>query len=382
MDTSTASSSAASSVSSSLAQGLQPEQGLNLLVVGVAFSAVLIPVVIFLFYFSTSHSRRRPVFISNFFALALGLTEGAILLRIMLDIVLQKTNPIPHYLTTLFAFLLLVPLLVQTLLLSKITTAYERLLSVAHRMAICAPPVTLKTVRIVMIALFLSEIQHDASSYHSLGPAEGSHPWGKPYRNLMVAWFLQLCDDLYVSAILVLRPRKEARNASHSHSLRLPNKWLFVTMSSFVLPVALDLAQVIMVFGDEDPVTWTYIPLVNGYVQIICVVLATTWDSNGQSDCHPEAGVHVSESAFRPDLLTSALHSRVRVPDDDAALSIKNTFVESIRDSHTQVGDDEAERLKWLAELGKDQPRLDAQSSICPSALLDNTGQPLHYYAV
>ena len=159
---------------------------------------------------------------------------------------------------------------------------------------------------------------------------------------------------------------------SFTDALRLPNKWLFVTMSSLILPVALDLAQVIMIFSDADPVTWTYIPLVNGYVQIICVVLVTAWDLNGrsQTDCHPEAGVHVSESA------------RVRLPDDDAALSIKNTFVESIRDSHTQVGDDEAERLKWLAELGKDQPRLDAQSSICPSALLDNTGQPLHYYAV
>lgn len=109
---------------------------------------------------------------------------------------LQKTNPIPHYLTLLFTFLLLVPLFVQTLLLSKITTAYEHLLSVAHRIVICAPLVTFKIVRIVMIALFLSDIQHDASSYHSLSPAEGPHPWGKPYRNLMVAWFLQLFDDL------------------------------------------------------------------------------------------------------------------------------------------------------------------------------------------
>lgn len=47
--------------------------------IGHSFLALLIPLVIALFYFSTPQSRRRPLFILNLIAIFLAFVEGVVI---------------------------------------------------------------------------------------------------------------------------------------------------------------------------------------------------------------------------------------------------------------------------------------------------------------
>ncbi len=56
----------------------------------------------------------------------------------------------------------------------------------------------------------------------------------------------------------------------------------WIATSNFVIPVMLNLTQLIYVFRDLEFLHGTYIFLVNNYVQIIGVLLATVWSSGTQ----------------------------------------------------------------------------------------------------
>lgn len=50
---------------------------INLLMIGTVWSAMLVPLLVTLFVFSTRELRRRPVFAMSVIAILLGLFEGA-----------------------------------------------------------------------------------------------------------------------------------------------------------------------------------------------------------------------------------------------------------------------------------------------------------------
>lgn len=56
----------------------------------------------------------------------------------------------------------------------------------------------------------------------------------------------------------------------------------WIATSNFVIPVMLNLVQLIYVFRDPEFLHGTYIFFVNNYVQIIGVLLATVWSSGTQ----------------------------------------------------------------------------------------------------
>jgi hypothetical protein len=56
------------------AKGIKPP--VAFIMIGTVFSSMLIPLLMALIYFSTSHSRRQPIFILNVLAIVLGLVVG------------------------------------------------------------------------------------------------------------------------------------------------------------------------------------------------------------------------------------------------------------------------------------------------------------------
>ena len=54
------------------------DAAVNLLIIGAVFPAFLVPISIALIFFSTSAIRRKPVFIMNVLAVALGLAFGGV----------------------------------------------------------------------------------------------------------------------------------------------------------------------------------------------------------------------------------------------------------------------------------------------------------------
>lgn len=146
-----------------------------------------------------------------------------------------------------------------------------------------------------------------------------------------------------------------------------------------------------MVFGGPgDVASQTYIPLASSFVQIICVALVTLWDPEPRTRRHPSnpaAAVPAESAPSYQGARQLDPHTQTDTDTSDEFASWRGkVFTESVRDSNTQVGEDDTEeRLKWLAELGKEQARgaaVTPQASLCPSVMLDNTGQPIVYYAV
>ncbi|KAI0742267.1 hypothetical protein C8Q80DRAFT_897114 [Daedaleopsis nitida] len=369
---------------------LQPiEDGLRLLLIGAVFSAFLVPLAVVVLYSSSSYSKRRPLFIANLLAIALGLGEGAFLIHIFTNLVVLglPDDSFPH-ITAFLALVFLVPIFVQAILLFKIVAVYpRRLLTSIYQIAICCPLVALKLARVVIVVLLLSSVHHDRHVSRD--------PWTHGYAK--VACFLQLFDDIYASALLVMRPKSRSRDGKADTHHRHCRAFSTAVASGFVLPVLLDIAQVILVFGgSEGFASKTYIPLASSFVQIICLSLATLLDPEPRTRRRPPNSkptrVAPSESAAADD----HDHDRTGPADshrdtdtdtgDKFASWAGKAFTESVRDSNTQVGEDDAEeRLKWLAELGKEQAGgagATPQTSLCPSVMLDNTGQPIVYYAV
>lgn len=54
----------------------------------------------------------------------------------------------------------------------------------------------------------------------------------------------------------------------------------WIAVSNFVLPVIFNIAQLVLIFRDNSFVHGTYVLLVNIYVEIISVLLATLWCSS------------------------------------------------------------------------------------------------------
>ena len=156
-----------------------------------------------------------------------------------------------------------------------------------------------------------------------------------------------------------------------------------MVLSTFSIPVLLDIIQVIQAFLHPRFATGMYIALSNSYVQIICVLLATIWAAEVQDTHVSSVGRDVEHT---PESSTTSCPSyiRRRTSEELTSPSIRKAFAESVRDSGTAVGEEDAEeRLKWLAELGKERMHGPMPPSLCTAATFDNTGQPPPvFYAV
>ncbi|TFK83631.1 hypothetical protein K466DRAFT_254741 [Polyporus arcularius HHB13444] len=362
--------------------GLRPEEGLSLLLIGTVWSSFLIPVVVLLFHFSDSPFRRRPVFLFNTFSVILGLVEVAVIIHTFSSFVLDPSARISSTVLTVFSsFVYLIPPCVQSVLLFRVISGcIARHLSTRTTIAVCSPTVAVKCARVTIASILLARLHGHFGGPPDSDGASVAAWWQSDMTYVQVLWFLQLCDDIYVSSLLAMEPSsclKSRRTLSHCS----PRKLASMALASFAIPILLDICQVVQSFLHLRFAAEVYIPLVNGYVQIICVLVATICPAENQHSSIPGAP-HDSEAS-----LGSSMGSQIPYSVGEhrfqqlTSPSVKEAFSESIRDSNTAVGEEDAEeRLKWLAELGKERTR---GPSLATAATFDNTGQPAPvFYAV
>ncbi|KAL1937372.1 hypothetical protein VTO73DRAFT_13778 [Trametes versicolor] len=264
---------------------------LNLVLIGTVWSAFLVPIAIALFFFSTAATRRQPVFIMNVLSISFGLVEGAINIYNQTRAILVK--PVNPNVDTAFASMtILVPIFAELVLLFRVVAVYPpRILSWRNRILIYVPIVAFKVARIVNAAVFISRwVRLKKDTINPL--LTGQEAWSLP--NPKIEWFVQFFDTIYVSTLFLARLQQSAGNeglvrvsiasrATRSATIPARLRTLFwIAVSNFVVPVLLNLVQLIYVFRDPDFLHGTYIFLVNNYVQIIGVLLATIWSSGTQ----------------------------------------------------------------------------------------------------
>ncbi|KAI0640904.1 hypothetical protein C8Q79DRAFT_1003985 [Trametes meyenii] len=289
---------------------IQPS--LDLLLIGTVWSAFLIPVAIALFFFSTPFTRRQPVFVMNVLAILFGLTEGAVNIYNQTRAILAK--PVSPDLDTAFAFMcILVPMFAELILLFRVVAVWPpRALSWRARLAVYVPVVAFKVARIVNDAMFIAKWVQ--LKRHTVDPLlTGQEAWSLP--NAKVEWFLQFFDTMWAVRLVVLSI------VSYTLSSRLRTLF-WIAVSNFVLPVLLNLAQLIFVFRDSSFLHGTYVFLVNTYVQILGVLLATIWSTGTQWSELASRGAHadggVSELRFVASASRSGGSADVEGADPDA----------------------------------------------------------------
>ncbi|KAH7930721.1 hypothetical protein BV22DRAFT_1054497 [Leucogyrophana mollusca] len=254
------------------------------IMIGHTFTTLLIPLLIALFYFSTCHSRRQPIFILNVFALCLAFVVGVMGDSRAINTMLSPSHPYPVGYDILMGALGAVQsILVDTILLVRLLSVYPRPhVGWPRFITMMFLPVTLKIARVINLFLFIAALSHAAK-----GPdasASFAALWlTAPY--LKIEWFAQLLDNSYASIVFMWTLHTRNKNRRESVTVTTSKlsfgqrlKTLFwIALSNFVIPALFSLAQIIVVYRAVNPVVINQICLANTSVAVIGVVFATVW---------------------------------------------------------------------------------------------------------
>ncbi|KAF4585131.1 hypothetical protein EYR40_001968 [Pleurotus pulmonarius] len=254
--------------------------------IGSCFSSLLIPVLIALFFFSTSDIRGRPIFILNVMALLLGIGEGVVLVVLQIQNILwpvaNSTSPGGVLTWILFSFWS--PALIDSILYLRLWAVYPpTLTSRVIRCIILGTPIVSKMARFVVLSVATAGWAHRARSIGTF--LAGLELW--PYAR--VVWCFQLFDNVYMSALFIYQLRHQMHSDSppifqHRNPFTSRLRMLFIiSISNFVVPCLFSTAQIVIASTDIEAtnltlfLTSTYISIVNNFVTIIGVVFATIW---------------------------------------------------------------------------------------------------------
>ena len=186
------------------------EPSLNLLLLDTILSSFLVPTFIILLYFSTSATRRTPVFIMNVLSITLALALGVVNIYNQVcgpDSALHLCSswtqsqqsrailakPVDPTLNTAFAsILVLAPLFSESILVFRVVAVYPpRFMWWPKRLLVYGPIIAFKGGRIANIVVFI--VRWVQLNKHAYNPVQtGQDAWNLP--NAKIEWILQFLD--------------------------------------------------------------------------------------------------------------------------------------------------------------------------------------------
>ncbi|KAI1795281.1 hypothetical protein LXA43DRAFT_939146 [Ganoderma leucocontextum] len=276
------------------AAALQPiidgiEGPVNALLLNTIWCSFLIPIIIALLL-SNSRNWKTPVFIMNVCAVVLGLTFGVI------TIYFQKRsitlNPVgPRLLLAVTCLYFFVPISTQSILLVRVIAVYPpRGISRAQQLLIYGTFTTIQTTRLVNAIIDFVKTAWMIENTTNFVMAEQA-AWRLPY--VKVEFILQLVYDVFASSLFLLRLHEggalrtkqvgqpsifTSGECGNTYASRLRGLF-WIAVFNFVFPVILNVAVITFLFRDPNPEHGVNVMVVNIYVDIICVLLATVWCS-------------------------------------------------------------------------------------------------------
>jgi len=266
-------------------------------IIGTTFSSMLVPLFVALLCFSNAQMRRRPVFILNICAVVLGFAMGQWNTCLAAQSILNPWMPISQ--GVYYAFqncYSILPYLVEAILLFRVYSVFHpRTTRLSTIIYVFLPTTILKLTRLSFIIIFMIQWAQLTTQVGDAAAAGGMLWADKPY--IKITWLCELFDNAYVSLIFLWRlHNRHARPVASSHPGASKNVvadglriLFYASTSNFVLPVILNIVQIVLLFGggDSSGNTGTYVQMVNVYVSIISVVFATLWSA---------AASHVAET--------------------------------------------------------------------------------------
>ncbi|KAI9065226.1 hypothetical protein FKP32DRAFT_1568348 [Trametes sanguinea] len=262
---------------------------LKLLLVGTACSSILVPITVALFFFSTAQIRRQPIFLLNVVSVVLGIVEGILTGYSMVQSMLGM--PAARSVGTTYAMLvILIPLFTESILILRVYAVYPPwYLTRSVRAAVYGPIVVFKATRIAISVSFI--VQWQKMLRDSTDPLQtAAAAWRTPFTKC--EWILQLLDNSYTSTLFLIKlrsvfvhnqqlSRSSGSTTSEDPYARRLKVLLWIAASNFVIPVMLNILQLVFAFRETDFIDGICVFLVNNYVEIVGTILATIWSCSG-----------------------------------------------------------------------------------------------------
>ncbi|KAJ7250591.1 hypothetical protein C8J57DRAFT_676979 [Mycena rebaudengoi] len=272
-----------------------PPPGLNYIAViapaltfsllGAFFGGILLPLLVFLFAFSTPTSRSHPVFIINAGIILLGMGLAAVNVGQEWSNLVTPTVPIPDSLTLAnIALTVISPLVIDSVLIFRYIAFYPpRSTSRSTYVKILAFPVIVKTGRLICDTIFLVKLGR-TDGEGSITVLAAKTWFRNPY--LVAEWSLQIFDNVYASCFFLWKLRtyykgnNEVTFLVRSRTLLSRLRGLFaIALANFVFPLFLNVTQLILIIRDTDYARGAEVLMANMYVSIFGVLFATVWAS-------------------------------------------------------------------------------------------------------
>ncbi|KAG6816332.1 hypothetical protein H0H93_008184 [Arthromyces matolae] len=297
---------------------IQP--GLTFSLLAAFFGGILIPLLIFLFLFTTPAARRHPVFILNVAIVIFGLAfAGLNVGEQWKSMVTPDSPPGDKLIFATIVFDVILPIIIDSVLLFRLLAFYPPMTTPrATFIQVLTFPVLVKCGRLASVTLFLHQM-NQTDGQGSIAILAGQLWFRNPY--MISEWFLQIADNLYSTLFFFWKLRKFSRGNDKS-GFRVQNKSLLaklrgifiIALANFVFPLFLNITQLIFIFQDRDYARGTEILLANLYISIFGVLFATVWASArawGVKDYRNDASGGYSSSISEPGYMRSASETRV-----------------------------------------------------------------------
>ncbi|KAI0073240.1 hypothetical protein K474DRAFT_1571731, partial [Panus rudis PR-1116 ss-1] len=132
---------------------------LNLLMIGTVWSAMLVPLLVVLFVFSTPQLRRKPVFILSTISILLGLVEGGLNIWQEREAMINPQRAVPGDAYIAFGILVtLIPMFTELVLLTRLLAIYPPSRSSWTRIAVIFGPIAaIKVLRVINLSIAINQ---------------------------------------------------------------------------------------------------------------------------------------------------------------------------------------------------------------------------------
>ncbi|KAF9262882.1 hypothetical protein L218DRAFT_944864 [Marasmius fiardii PR-910] len=224
---------------------------LRLLIIGTAWAAALVPLLVLLFWMSTPAIRRQPIFIMNVLAVTMGIVIGIINIKLYATPMLSFTEPVPQRMyLALLGMLTIMPILMDCILAYRLTAVYPRQTTSKGLLAVVfIPIVTFKIARLTNITILLVILSHGMSPVVNVQQYwdHFQQLWDHtPY--IKIDWFFQIFDNCYTSLLFLWQLWL---GQFHERNIGRVDSYNFF-LGGFIL-------------------------MSNIYLEIICILFATIW---------------------------------------------------------------------------------------------------------
>ncbi|KAM5530043.1 hypothetical protein V8D89_016288, partial [Ganoderma adspersum] len=281
-------------------------------------SSFLIPTAVVLLVFSTPILRRRPTFVLNVCAIALGLAQGMFYMYFIIkELIAMPTGPI--VISVITALCIVIPTC-----------------SLPVRIGSYGPLVAMKVARVANAFYLIGTVQRNTRGTPSTIVSQSAAVWSSPFAKSEL--FLQLVYSVYVSGLFLPKIRGGVKNEHHrmlskglnptpsnlscastdtgtslgSSTSRLRTLF-WIALSNFVFPVIFDIATLVLVFRDHNYMDGSHVTTVNSYVSILGVLFSTIWAS-GLSRLGETTATHSNACPHTTSYGTPLALGRIHIP--------------------------------------------------------------------